>query len=101
MNTKKKKETKPKLTIEKAIKKFILGWDLKLPERTPVYYVWDTTRVPEWNYKKNRPTRAFILVDYKSNKREWHIQYVINKEWIYKGTIDDITGTTSISSTIQ
>ena len=91
-------DQKPRLTVYKAINKSLIAWNIKNFFNIPVYYKWDQKRVPKINIKTGLIKLPFILVDYDSQKREWYIQYInINFE-ILSSTIDDITGTISITS---
>lgn len=86
---------KPKLTVSKAINKFLISWNIKLNEDTPVYYAWSNKRVPEW--KDNMyPKDSYLSVDFDGNKREWYVGYIVSLNNRKFCTIDDITGACSI-----
>jgi len=89
---------KPKLTIIKAIIKSTIAWDIRIPYKTPIYYVWDKKRKPKWN--ENKPLKPFIIVDYHPKTREWYIGYILGYDWYYYSIIDDITGSINISSSL-
>ena len=88
------KEGKTKLTPEKAIKKFIISYGVKLEDDVPVYYAWDNSRQPEWHNTKYGmyPDKAYITVDYDKIKREWYIGYIVAANDRLFATIDDLTG---------
>lgn len=92
------KFTKPKLSVTKAIRKFIIAWDIKLPEDTQVYYAWDRKRQPRWTSDGSKPYKPYIGVDYIPQLREWHISYICGESWRYYGVIDDITGSINLES---
>lgn len=97
-NTNKNNKTKPKLTVTKAIRKFLISWDIKLDNNTKVYYAWDKKRQPKWTSDGSKPIHSYIGVDYIPELREWHISYIVGEAWRYYGVIDDITGSISLES---
>jgi len=88
----------PKLSVEKAIRKLILAFDLKTNDKIRVFYTWDEERLPRFD-DNNRPKYNFYMVDYKPEIREWYISYITTAMDLYTGTIDDITGTISVNKT--
>ena len=88
-------DNKPKLTITKAINKFLLVWNIKIGSKVPVYYAWDTERQPKWNMDSMKPLHSYLTVDYDHKKREWYIGYIKSVDDRKFCTIDDITGMTS------
>ena len=79
----------PKLSVYQVINKLMIAWDINNKERIPVYYLWDLDN----RYPKEYP---FILVDYE--RGTWYITYVYSDNYQRRGTIDDITGSISISN---
>lgn len=79
-----------KLTVNQSINKSFILWGIR-PKKLRIYYRWDLE-------KRKEPVKIpCIVVDYFDNKREWLIFYVtVDKLW--SCTIDDITGTASITS---
>ncbi len=91
---------KPKFSVNKIIKKFLIIWDIKLDKRTPVYYAWDMKRQPRW-FKDERgmhPEKPFLSVDYDPKKREWYIGYIVSANNRRFCTINDLTGSFSTSA---
>jgi len=84
--------SKPKLSIYNVIKKSFIVWGIKINEKVPVYYEW---QLAKRNKTINTPS---IIVDYKKNIKEWHISFIDINNNIHSCTIDDVTGTASISS---
>lgn len=89
--------TRPKLTVTKAINKFLISWDIKLARRTKIFYAWEKDVQPEWLNDSGKPTEPYIGVDYDQYKKIWYLSYIINDNNIYYGTIDDTTGSIDIS----
>lgn len=81
----------PKYKVDRIIKKSLLSFGINLGDDICVYYHWKMD-----TYKKPMP-KKFILIDYNKYKREWYLTYFDKNLGIYKSTIDDITGTVSIS----
>jgi hypothetical protein len=106
-----KKVTPPKLTVTRAINKFLISWDIKLPNnvKTDVFYSWDKKKKPIWLSTEypdklsipDKPTNPYIGVDYDKYKKIWYINYVINEDHIYYASIDDTTGSVEIYSTFD
>jgi hypothetical protein len=84
----------PNLTVEKALKKFAIVYDLKL-DRTRVFYAWDKS-IPKMS--NGYPIYNFFMVDYNEQKREWYINYVTTDLNVLSCTIDDVTGTTYMNT---
>ena len=96
------KENKPKLTPVKAIRKFMISYDIKLTEDPSIYYAWETKRQPKWFQTEYGlyPESPYVTVDYDKNKREWYIGYIIDTNNRFFATIDDLTGRCDLSSSI-
>ena len=92
------KIAKPKLSVYKAINKFLIAWDLKkiIYKKCPVFYAWEPNKQSVWIDNGFRPIKPYIGVDYDPYKREWYISYVVNAKTVYFGTIDDLTGSIEI-----
>ncbi len=84
----------PKLTPIKAIRKFMISYDIKPDHAPPIYYAWESKKQPKWYQTDDGifPEQSYITVDYDKDKREWYIGYVIDVDRRYFATIDDITG---------
>jgi len=79
------------LTVEKAIRKSFISWNIKLDKPIKVIYLWKSK-----NYKKLK--LPIVTVDYNKYRREWYVNYIPNHTDIYSSTIDDITGQISITN---
>ena len=92
------KITEPKLTIYKAINKFLIAWDIKkeIGIKCPIFYAWDKKQ-PIWINNGFEPIKPYISVDYDPYIKEWYISYIINANLVYFGTIDDLTGSIEIN----
>jgi len=84
--------TKPKLSVYTAINKSFLAWGIKHDKKIRVYYKWELEN-------RVRPIQLpSIIVDYDNDKREWYINFINVNKHMNSCTIDDITGSSSISS---
>ena len=83
---------KPKLSVYQAINKSMISLGIKPSTDIRVYYTWDVKR------RTKSFQLPFILVDYEIKKREWYIYHVSKDNKVLSCTVDDITGTTFISS---
>ena len=82
----------PKLSVYQAINKSLISLGIKPESNIRVYYQWDMEN-------RTKPLKLpFIMVDYNKKKREWYIYHVNENNKISASTLDDITGTTFISS---
>jgi len=88
---------KPKLTVEKAIKKFFVATNMKPTKPIPVFYAWEDEKQPEFT-DDGVPKRSFITVDYDKDKSEWYIGYIKRDLTSTHATIDDVTGTISLNN---
>jgi len=90
----------PNLTPIKAIKKFIIIFDIKLTESPPIYYAWNPKRQPKWIETRYGwiPEKPYFTVDYDNKNREWYVGYIVTPEDRKFATIDDITGRVDIKN---
>jgi hypothetical protein len=88
---------KPKHSVSRVLQKFALSAGLDPEENTLVYYEWDKKRFPKWNKSLTQPVRPYFHVGYDKCKREWYLSYIVDVRNIVHGTIDDITGSTSLT----
>lgn len=86
---------KPKFTVSNVINKFIISLGIKLQKKVRVYYKWDKEE-PQIDDPYNFD--SFIIVDFNPIIREWSITFVHDYYKTSYATIDDITGTISISN---
>lgn len=85
----------PKLTPLRAIRKFLISYDIKPDHEPPIYYAWQSKRQPKWYQDDNGnifTSEPYITIDYDKSKREWYIGYIIDVDHRYFATIDDVTG---------
>lgn len=93
--------TRPNLSVDKALNKFMIKSGIKLSDHTPVYYRW-RKRQPEWERDLDTgeflPKMSYLTVDYDGGTREWYLGYVVSSSNVNYGTVNDITGECSLSS---
>lgn len=88
---------KPKHTVSRILQKFAFSVGLNPEKQTPVYYEWDKKRFPKWNKSLTQPLKPYFNIDYDPCKREWYVSYIVDVKNMVHGTIDDITGSTSLT----
>lgn len=86
---------KPKFTVYKVINKCFIIWNIKSDNNIPVYYKWETERLPTINKDTGAFNVPFLFIDYTQYKREWYITFIDINNRIFSATIDDVTGTIS------
>ena len=91
-------DKKPRFTPLHILQKFALSADIKPPTKTPVYYEWDKKRFPKWNKELTKPVRPYFQIGYDGKKKEWYASYIVSRTKITIGTIDDVTGSVSLST---
>ena len=84
--------TKPKLSVYNVINKSFIAWGIKNDKQLRVYYKWDLEK------RKTPMQIPSIVIDYDTLKREWYVNFIDINENVKSCTIDDITGSSSISS---
>jgi hypothetical protein len=94
---------KPKHTVYKVINKFLIMCDIKLPDKTPVYFSWKKKQ-PKWVIQEGiepYPETFYLTVDYNKKTREWDVGYIQSVSDRKFATIDDITGTCTIHNNLK
>ena len=94
--------SKPKQTVYKVINKFLIVCDIKLPDKTPVYFSWKKKQ-PKWIIQEGEvpyPVRSYLSVDYNKKTREWDIGYIQSITDRKFATIDDITGSCTVHNSV-
>lgn len=87
----------PKLKPQQAIRKLVISHGLKINNDIRVYYAWTSFR-PHVDPDTGMPKQNFFVVDFDPKVAEWYITYVTTKLKTCRATIDDITGSISIST---
>lgn len=87
----------PFQTVERVLKKLTIAHNIRVPDNTPVYYMWSSQK-PKLDKKTGLPSKSFFLVDYDEKISEWYLTYVTTEMNIFRGTVDDVTGDISISN---
>lgn len=91
-------KSKHNLSVYKVVNKSLIAWNINNSSKIPIYYKFDTKRLPKINKKSGEYELPFILIDYDYHKREWYVQYVTKDYKILSCTVNDITGDIYIAS---
>jgi len=87
----------PKLTVYKAINKFVISAGIKINSNIHVYYAWEEKNVPNVDQSGNL-IDDHIMVDFDVQTATWYINYISKTHNNIFSSVDDITGRVDLST---
>jgi hypothetical protein len=76
------------MSVEKVINKSFIVWGKKFTDKIKVVCKWTVDEVKYRNF--------LVVIDFEKYKREWYVTYFEGNK-VYSCTIDDISGSTSMT----